>query len=182
VSEENVDSILEAYSDVLEEQTSEESIREATEFKTVPTGKYLVEVMKKELRVAYKPNAETGKAKPDRLRVHLQLAVRDAKTGDKRGVVFTDASPIKGRFENGNLDFPAQLWGHIAGVHDVAKRGINNRDLIEEIGKFAFVADIDDIYLVEGKWQAARTAEVASLFKKQGYRAMNSVKSLKAVA
>ena len=53
VTDIDVDSILSAYADTLNEQITSDAVREATEFGTVPSGTYLATVTKKEWRETY---------------------------------------------------------------------------------------------------------------------------------
>jgi len=181
----NVDSILAAYADVLDEQTSEEFIRESTAFGTTPSGDYMVEVAKKEWRHEYREFG--GVQKPPRLRAHLQLTVRDISTGAKKGVVFTDASPLMRRYESGTMDNQAKLWGHLGKIHDAAKRGLTARQLFDEIGAFPYKATISELFFVsdgnggEKPTREKDAAKVAAL-KAEGTRSMNVVDSLKAAA
>lgn len=182
----DVDSILAAYANVLEEQTSEEFIREATAFGTTPSGEYLMDVAKKEWRHEYKPFGN-ALPKPARLRAHLQLTVKDMTTGQRKGVVFTDASPIIGRYDSGSMDNPSKLWGQLALAHDAAKRGLTARELYEEIGKFAYRSSVTELFLVPGengreKWERTKDPEQVKQYKASGVRAMNVVDNFKQVA
>ena len=153
-----MDSILSAYADTLNEQISPEAVREATEFGTVPSGTYLATVAKKEWREAYQ--AFNGRpAKPNRLRYHLPLALRDQVTGQRRGVVFADISPIPGRFDNGNLDNLSRLWGHMAAVHEAPKRHLKAGQLADEVGTYEYLVTIKEKFIDEksGQFHTAMT-------------------------
>lgn len=179
----NVDDILEAYASVLGEQTSEEHIRESTSF-TIATGTYNLALSKKEWRDAYKP-APDGTVKPKRLRAHLQFTATDPETGLRKGTIFADVSPIIRRFENGNMDGAAKLWGNLAKVHDSTKRSLSARKLFEELGAYAYSGRVKELFRVPGpdgeKLKAAASPEEAKTFREAGYEAMNVLNSIAVV-
>lgn len=173
----DVDDILVAHADTLEQQTSEEAVREATEFGTVPGGTYLAAVTKKEWRDAYRPFE--GNQKPDRLRVHLQLALRDQVTRDRRGVVFTDVSPIPMRYDNGGQDGPYKLWNQIAGIHQAPQRGLKTGQLFEEIGKYEYLVTVKEQFIEAKKggdqFHTASSPEQAKQYREAGFKGRNQV-------
>lgn len=186
VETQDVDSILAAYADVLEEQTDPNVVREATSFGTVPTGTYIGEVVKKEWRTTYKEFQ--GRQRPPRLRASLQVKLTDPVTGARKGMVFPEASPIINRYESGNLDVLSQLWGQIALIHDAPKRGLTAGKLFEEIGNFPYKLYVQEKFIDETlpdghaeKFKTANTPEQSKAFKEAGMKGRNDVRRFQAV-
>lgn len=182
---EGVEDILSAYADVLNEQTSDEHIRESTAFGTVPTGVYKLIVAKKELRAAYKPRPD-GSVPPQRLRAHLQITVVDKESGKRLGTVFTDASPQIRRYENGGMDSQARLWGQFAQIHEAKQRSLTVKQIFEEVGAFPYQGQVKELFRVpqpdgREKLQAPAGDEQTKEWREAGYSAMNVVNSVQAL-
>lgn len=181
-----VESILESYADVLEEQTDPNVVREATEFGTVPTGTYRGQVAKKEWRDTYKEF--NGRTRSPRLRASLQVKLVDPTTGARKGMVFPEASPIVVRYQSGQMDVMSSLWGQLALIHDAPKRGLTAGKLFDEIGNFEYDFYVQEKFIDESlpdgdkeKFKTAATPEDSKKYREAGFKARNEVRRITAV-
>lgn len=179
----SVQDIEQTYQELLDQQTSEEYVREGTSFATVPSGSYRLEVTKKEVRTAYKPDPNTGAQKPDRFRVHCTGAVYDLENGKKVGTVFFDASPIEARTDSGKLDTASRLWGHLYKAHSANGHRPTNREVIERLDAFPYKAYITEAFRkADGSLTTPQSAEEKQELVESGAESINFVRSLGAFA
>ena len=184
----NLDTLFEAYTD-------EAAAKEATAFKTVPTGSYNHKGER----------AQAGIGDDERLvnlfgreYAHLSGPIT-TKTGDRRGQQFfdvswqvyrvnpatkkseriTDENREQATAEQWPLDKPSKLWGQLAVAFDAVKKPI--KEVLEMYRMYPTTLFITESYNTSAGWRSPRTPAEKAEFVSAGFDAKNFVQSISKV-
>jgi len=161
--------------EIFEQATSDELVKEATAFKTLPSGKYRLTVAKAEGRVT-----PANFSFPGVQMVHLQVDAV-AHEGDSKGKLFVDLCPTVLRRDDGKLDSSSKRWGQYQKAVD--KIGAQVGEVIEAIKLYPV-----DAYVAEGfkmpdqTYQFPRNADERKLAVDGGGEAKNFVQGIYKIA
>jgi hypothetical protein len=167
--------------EIFEQATSDELVKEATAFRTLPSGKYRLTVAKAEGRVT-----PDNFSFPGVQMVHLQVdAVAHTEVGADgnpiKGKLFVDLSPTILRRDDGKLDSSSKRWGQYQKAVD--KVGATVGEVIEAIKLYPV-----DAYVAEGfkmpdqTYQFPRNADEKKLAIDGGGEAKNFVQGIYKIA
>jgi len=169
--------------EIFEQTTSDELVREATAFKTLPSSKYRLTVAKAEGRVT-----PANFSFPGVQMVHLQVdavaidpANVDASGNPIKGKLFVDLSPTILRRDDGKLDSSSKRWGQYQKAVD--KIGATVGEVIEAIKLYPV-----DAYVAEGfkmpdqTYQFPRNSDERKLAVDGGGEAKNFVQGIYKIA
>lgn len=185
MKEVNLDSLFEAYTD-------EAAAKEASAFKTVPTGSYNHKGEKITVGVGDDDRLPHLK---DRTYAHLEGPIT-TKAGDKRGRQFFDVSwevyrvnpatrkPERVTDENREdalkgewpLDKASKLWGQLTTAFDATKKPV--RETLEMYKMYPTVLFVTEAFETPEGWRTPRTPEERSKFVGLGYTPKNFVQSI----
>jgi hypothetical protein len=155
------------------------AVLESNRFKTVPTGRYTLQVTKTEGR----------KYSDNRPLVHCTATIYGE--GEKKlGTVFFDMSWVPARDKKGNLDSRFRLWTQAVKAmfpdlspDEQASKPIG--DVLNAIVKYPMKAFISESFQVteDGvqRWSSPRSDEETVDYKTKGYESRNFVQSLSKV-
>lgn len=93
------------------QQTSDDLVKEANAFKTLPSGKYRLTAAKLEGRIASEKSPWPGQKM-----IHVQVSAQGA---ERKGTLFIDLCVDPLRKENGKLEGPSKLWGQYVKALDM---------------------------------------------------------------
>lgn len=181
----NLDQLFEAYTD-------EAAAKEATAFKTVPTGAYNHKGEK----------AQAGIGDDERMaslfgRQYARLSGPiTTKTGDRRGQQFfdvswvvyrvnpatrkpeliTDANREQALTEQWPLDKASKLWGQLATAFDATKKPV--REVLEMYKMYPTSLFVTEAFETPEGWRTPRTAEERGAYAAKGYTPKNFVQSI----
>jgi hypothetical protein len=161
--------------EIFEQATSDELVKEANQFSTLPSGRYRLTVKKAEGRVT-----PDNFSFPGVQMIHLQVDAV-AVEGDRKGVLFVDLCPTVLRRDTGKLDSSSKRWGQYQKAVD--KVGATVGEVVEAIKLYPV-----DAYVAEGfkmpdsTYQFPRNADERASVVKQGGEAKNFVQGIYKVA
>lgn len=184
----NVDDLFNAYTD-------EAAAKEATSFKTVPTGSYQHKGEKVEVGTG---DDERIISLYGRNYAHLQGPILTAN-GDRRGRMFFDVSWIVWRVnpvtkksepitdenrervlaEQWPLDKASKLWGQLSTVFDATKKPV--REVLEMYKMYPTMLFVTETFETPEGWRTPRTPEERAIFASKGYTPKNFVQSISKV-
>lgn len=159
--------------------TSEEQVKEATAFKTLPTGAYRFHVEKADPRTDDRPDSET----PGRQTARITAAAFDPLTGDRKGTTFFNVSwqPFKREDRAGILkqDGPTKLWGQLVKALEAQDQSV--ADVVQTTIYSAPVDGflIESMKMPDGSLQGFKTPEERVALLKDGGEPMNYVANLR---
>ena len=163
------------------EKVEAAQIAEATRFKTLPSGSYVI--------LANKVEAQEDKG---RKWAHFTAAVL-GEDGNKRGTVFFNASPTLGRTSTGNQDGKSKLWGQLckALYPDLTPEQIAEKlvsDIIESAQMFKVRAYVTEAFKVPDtssmtgfSYKTPRSEDEKKQYLEQGCQPTNFVQNLSKV-
>lgn len=169
--------------EIFEQQTSDELVKEATAFSTLPGGRYRLTVEKAEGRVTPENFSFPGVQM-----VHLQVSALatdptnvDASGNPRKGKLFVDLCPTILRRDTGKLDGSSKRWGQYQKAVD--KIGASVGEVVEAIKLYPV-----DAYVAEGfkmpdsTYQFPRSADERATIVAAGGEAKNFVQGIYKVA
>lgn len=166
--------------EIFENATSDELVKEATAFKTLPSGKYRLAVAKAEGRVT-----PANFSFPGVQMVHLQVDAlaheSDANGVQAKGKLFVDLCPTILRRDDGRLDSSSKRWGQYQKAVD--KVGAPVGEVIEAIKLYPV-----DAYVAEGfkmpdqSYQFPRNSDERKAAVDAGGEAKNFVQGIYKIA
>ena len=140
-----------------------EAMKEATAFRTLPTGKYRLTAKKVEYRIAGEmspwPGAEL---------IHLQV---DAQGAERRGVLFIDLTYQTLRNTEGKLESPTRLWGQYEKALGV--QGKNAGEVVEAIMLYPVDGYVTEAFKTLEGYRTPKTPEQRAEFEKAGFEVRN---------
>jgi len=181
----NLDMLFETY-------TSESAAKEATAFKTIPTGSYNLQG----------DTVTVGEGDDERIvslygRLYAHLAgTLTTKTGDRRGKQFFDVSWVEYRVNPGTMkgelitdenraeaqaggwpqDKAFKLWNQLAVAFDAVKKPV--REVLEMFKMYKLNLFITESFNTDKGWRSPRTAEEMATYVAAGYDRKNFVQSI----
>jgi hypothetical protein len=167
--------------EIWEQQTSDELVKEANAFSTLPSGKYRLTVNKAEGRVT-----PANFSFPGVQMVHLQVDALahteiDASGNPRKGKLFVDLCPTVLRRDDGRLDSSSKRWGQYQKAVD--KIGAPVGEVIEAIKLYPV-----DAYVAEGfkmpdqSYQFPRNSDERASAVKGGGEPKNFVQGIYKIA
>ena len=185
MKEVNLDTLFETYTD-------EAAAKEASAFKTVPTGSYLHKGEKVQVGVG---DDDRLPHLFDRAYAHLQGPIT-TKEGDKRGRQFFDVSwevyrvnpatkkPERITDENREdairgewpLDKTSKLWGQLVTAFDAVTKPA--KEVLEMYKMYPTSLFVTEAFETPEGWRTPRTTEERSKFVAAGYTPKNFVQSI----
>lgn len=156
--------------EMADQQTSDEMVKEANAFKTVPAGKYRLTTEKAEGRISGE-KAPWGQGVK---MLHLQV---EAKSETRKTKLFLDVTPIELRRENGKLFGPSKLWGNYVKALDC--QGQPFHVVLDAIQKYPVDAFVTESFkMPDGTYSYPRNDEERALAVKGGGEPQNFIQSV----
>jgi len=155
--------------ELFEQHASAEMVKEATAYRTIPTGKYQLNAKKIEGRIGSEKSPWPGA----RL-VHLQLDA--AADGAKKGVLFADISHETLRRDDGKLDNPSKLWGQYEKALDM--QGKSAGDVVEAIRLYPVDSFVTESFKTPDGYRTPRTDDERAEYVKAGFESRNFVQNV----
>ena len=158
-----------------QQYTKDALVDESSAFPTVPTGRYTVQVDKREIF----PDGDT-RENPTKALVGRQFASLSApvqKEGKKFGRVFIKVSWVERRGERGNLDKPSQHWGQL--MNALASKGKSVGEVLELALQFPIDISVNEQYIDEsGVWHTISTNEQRAKAREDGQNLINVIQGI----
>lgn len=163
------------FNDLLDKSPSAAAVTEAND-RTIPSGTYKLEIVKKE----YEPAGDKSPW-PGRPMVRCSA---DAfyKNGDgewhRRGRINFDLSPMETRVsKTGRLDSQSRLWANVALM---AGKGSTNREILDYLGQYPLTATISRTFKTpDGRWVTPKTDKETDQLMGDGAEPRNFVQALR---
>jgi len=171
MTEENVQydprSVLES---LYAQYTKDSIVDESTQFPSIPTGKYRIQVDKREVY----PTGDLRENPIKNLvgRQFASLSAPVAKDGKKHGRFFFKVSWEERRTDKGGLDKPAQAWGQL--MDALACRGKSAGHTLEAVMQYPIDVSVNEQYIDEkGAWHTISTDEQRKQAREDGRNIVN---------
>jgi hypothetical protein len=150
--------------------TKDSIIDESTQFPSIPTGKYRIQVDKREIFPAgdlrEKPIANLVG------RQFASLSAPVAKDGKKYGRVFFKVSWEERRTDKGGLDKVSQAWGQL--MDALSCRGKSVGATLEAVMQYPIDVTVNEQYIDEkGTWHTITTDEQRKAAREAGRNIVN---------
>lgn len=154
------------------QRTPATEVTEASRFRTLKTGPYLLAPEQAEFQLA-------GEKSPWPGRQIVHIRAQATEDGQARGRVFFDASPESRRDAKGELDRPAKLWRQLIGVYQMGDKSDGDVFTTLTTQKWPFNGYVTEAFRKpEGGWVSARTEADRKEYLEAGYEASNFVQNI----
>lgn len=162
------------FNDLLSQSMAAEVVTEAND-KTIPSGTYRLDVVKKSME-----SASDKSPWPGRVMVRIQ-ADASLKNGEgefkRKGRLFFDASPEVVRDRNERLDPPSRLWANLVAV---VGRTATHRDVYEYLGAYPLTGTVSRPFkTVDGKYVTPKTEQDEKELLENGAEPRNFIQTLR---
>lgn len=169
--------------EIFEQSTSDELVKEANQFNTLPSGRYRLTVEKAEGRVTPETFSFPGVQM-----VHLQVSAvatapenTDASGNPRKGKLFVDLCPTVLRKDTGKLDSSSKRWGQYQKAVD--KIGANVGEVVEAIKLYPVDAYVAEAFkMPDSSYQFPRNEDEKKLAIAGGGEAKNFIQGIYKVA
>lgn len=146
-------------------------VKEANAFRVVPAGSYQAIATKVDIQ----ENPETFR-NPGRKGVRVQASLAD-NDGNRKGVVFFNASWEAIRDDKGRLDKDSKLWGQLVKALDMGEKSVG--EVIDAAQRYPFKVFVTVAYKrPEGGYVYPKTDADAEQAEREGYTPTNFVQSV----